>query len=118
MTERKWLYQPGEMTTKGIGQSMELSGSKLNQFVTLTEEYSELYPSQRTLVLNDNKDIVFFVQLNDSATGTKRTDVFIWNGEQYLAASPGIALELSKTYFDYLDVVALAYQHLEGETNQ
>lgn len=119
MKQRKWLYKPEERSDhKEIAQATDLSGDKLDKFLTLTEDYSDAFPARRVLVLNDNKDIVFFVQLNDDMTATKDVHVFLWNGLQYLAASPEISTDISKKYFDYLDVVALAYQHLEGEKTE
>lgn len=114
MAKRKWAYKPGEISNK---KAMEHAASfdevKLQKFLDLTDVYSNMSQSKRTLVLNDNKELVFFIQMDDSMTRTKQTDVFVWDGEDYVGLSHELSNLVATKYFDYLDVVGDAYESIE-----
>lgn len=111
MTERKWLYRPGE-------SAAEPSASQLQQFLNLTEQYAQVYPEARTLVLSDNKDIVFFAQLSEDMSTRHKTHVFMWNCDHYIAVAPDDGYDMLTKYVDYLDVVSRAYENLEEDDTE
>jgi hypothetical protein len=116
MSERKWAYKPGEYSRKKIIQSFGFSDDNLlKKFLDLTEYHTETTGSKRTMVLNDNKEVVFFVELGNDVYSVKRTTVYVWDGDEYHSLSDELADKVSKKYFDYLDAMSEAYEFLGEE---
>lgn len=114
MAKRKWTYKPGELANKREMKDISsFDEAKLQKFLDLTEAYSEATRSNRTLVLNDNKELVFFIQMEDNMMQTKQTDVFVWDGEEYVGLSAELSNLVSLKYFDYLDIVGDVYESIE-----
>jgi hypothetical protein len=112
---RKWAYKPRELTMKKIIKNMEVPSSDLmEKFLDLTSEYSK-QARGRTMVLNDNKEIVFFVQLDERTYETKQVDVYVFDGQDYQPLSEEMSKKVSEAYFAYVDLMGEAYGTLEEE---
>lgn len=119
MSERKWSYEPTAHTRDLTTRHTEPSDANLmEEFITLTEKYSEVAKTKRVLVLNDNKQTVFFVQLNDDNVTTQRVDVYIWDGHHYCLLPQHLATIAASEYFNYVDAMSQAYQWLEDERSE
>jgi hypothetical protein len=112
---RKWAYKPGEASKKKILKTMSsTSDDMLQKFLDLTEAYTTANPTKRTMVLNDNLETAFFIQIGSSHTEADRVDVFIWDGHDYLQIPSHLAKKVSQTYFDYVDSMSEVYEILGG----
>jgi hypothetical protein len=112
---RKWAYKPGELTMKKIIKNMGVPGSELTEkFLDLTDEYSK-QARGRTMVLNDNKEVVFFVQLDERTYASKQVDVYVFDGQDYQPLPKDMSKRVSEAYFAYVDAMSDAYGTLEEE---
>lgn len=115
MKKKKWAYKPGELRHKKIIKESYSSNkeSQLEQYVQLVEDYSEMTTAKRTIVMNDNKEVVFFVQMNEDMQSANYTDIFLYDGERYRALDFELSQEVAAAYFQYVDFVSEGYMTFE-----
>lgn len=116
MSTRKWAYKPGELSKRKILRRMSsFQDDMMQRFIDLTDSYAIKHPTKRTMVLNDNLETVFFLQIGFDLTEAQHIDVYVWDGDEYLQVPNNLARKVSETYFEYVDVMSEVYEALGGE---
>lgn len=113
MSTKKWAYKPGEVSDNQVlKDAFDLSEDLLPAFVSLVEKYSDGADAKRTMVLNDNRNVVYFVQLDDDFSRTEKVDVFVWIEDHYEQLPKARGHKVAQVYFHYLDIMSDTYEYL------
>lgn len=110
MTQKKWALRPGEpMLEQGYKKLRENKIDK--QYEELVLEYIKK-STKRPIVLNDNKEVVYFITYGESPASEK-IDVAIYDGFEYEFMPEKLAQKLCTSYLYYVDMMAEAYEYME-----
>lgn len=114
--DKKWAYKPGE-TKKPVqlydSPISDMDIIKHKKFIELTTHYNATQDgASRTTVLNDNKDVVFFLEMGEEITDIKAIHVYIFDNGSYSKVEGVTGEEVSRSYFEYLNTVEDAYDLL------
>jgi hypothetical protein len=109
MTRKKWALRPGEQKLEETYKK-EYNNNLDKLYSDLVSNYLENVDN-RPIILNDSKEIVYFIE--HSKTGLiEKSSVAIYDGFQYSFVPQALAVNICKSYIQYIDTVALAYEYL------
>lgn len=108
---KKWALRPGE---KLLEDAYEIQRKErvATQYDKLVAQYLKEKKFE-PLILNDTKDVVFFIVQDQETLAVQSADVAVFDGFQYTFLPQELAMKTTLSYLAYVGVMGEVYAHID-----
>lgn len=110
MAQKKWALRPGERILEQAYQTQRKNRLDRDYETVVADYLSKT--DRRPIVLNDNKETVFFITYKEAFVFDK-VDVAVYDGFDYDFLPSDLALKVCKAYLYCVDIMGEAYQYVD-----